>query len=223
MKIGSFYSQTKKFRKRYLPLTTGKNFSAGKNTFSILWSTIWILGMLYTILIVEQNVSEYLSYPAFIAQRSEERGYLFPKIRICSNSMHSRWVAFLKTWNSKSFRLKLKKFYPEVNITMIQKLYGLNLKDDQIAADSRLKIWTSDSKGDAKFRDYLDPKSKEFLSIWFSKKFFKALEVLENPPENLNFDLKDFFRKTRPTYQFVNCRLEFIDCRRLWEIVQETS
>ena len=90
MKIGSFYSQTKKFRKRYLPLTTGKNFSAGKNTFSILWSTIWILGMLYTILIVEQNVSEYLSYPAFIAQRSEERGYLFPKIRICSNSMHSR-------------------------------------------------------------------------------------------------------------------------------------
>ena len=54
-------------------------------------------------------------------------------------------------------------------------------------------------------------------------KNFKALEVLENPPENLNFDLKDFFRKTRPTYQFVNCRLEFIDCRRLWEIVQETK
>ena len=33
---------------------------------------------------------EYLKYPAFIAQRSEEKGYLFPKIRICSNSMHSR-------------------------------------------------------------------------------------------------------------------------------------
>ena len=48
---------------------------------------------------------------------------------------------------------------------MIQKLYGLNLKDDQIASDSRMKIWTKDSKVDSKFRDYLDPKSKEFLSI----------------------------------------------------------
>lgn len=48
---------------------------------------------------------------------------------------------------------------------MIQKLYGLNLRDDKIAADSRLKIWTSDSKSDAKFRDYLDAKGKEFLFI----------------------------------------------------------
>ena len=106
---------------------------------------------------------------------------------------------------------------------MIQKLYGLNLRDDKIAADSRLKIWTSDSKSDAKFRDYLDAKGKEFLFIWIFNFLFEALADLENPPENLNFDLKDFFRKTRPTYQFVNCRLEFIDCRRLWEIVQETE
>ena len=135
MKIGSFYSQTKKFRKRYLWIgyisgskifwkyhrffeKIDKSFcmkililphlnccvgvcvgvrrfeKMTQNIFSLLWSTIWILGMLYTILIVEQNVSEYLSYPAFIAQRSEERGYIFPKIRICSNSMHSRWVKF---------------------------------------------------------------------------------------------------------------------------------
>ena len=106
---------------------------------------------------------------------------------------------------------------------MIQKLYGLNLKDDQIASDSRMKIWTKDSKVDSKFRDYLDPKSKKFLPILIISFFLLALEDLENPPENLNFDLKDFFRKTRPTYQFVNCRLEFIDCRRMWEIVQETN
>ena len=61
--------------------------------------------------------------------------------------------------------MKLKEYYPDVNITMIQKLYGLNLKEDQIASDSRMKIWTKDSKVDSKFRDYLDPKSKEFLSI----------------------------------------------------------
>ena len=115
MKIGSFYSQTKKFRKRYLSISifprffdnfdgvfgprtvklcvgvcVGVHEKKTKHISSLLWSTIWILGMLYTILIVEQNVSEYLSYPAFIAQRSEERGYIFPKIRICSNSMHSR-------------------------------------------------------------------------------------------------------------------------------------
>ena len=66
---------------------------------------------------------------------------------------------------SSLFRLKLKEYYPDVNITMIQKLYGLNLKEDQIASDSRMKIWTKDSKVDSKFRDYLDPKSKEFLSI----------------------------------------------------------
>ena len=106
---------------------------------------------------------------------------------------------------------------------MIQKLYGLNLKDDQIASDSRMKIWTKDSKVESKFRDYLDPKSKEFISFSIFNFFLLALEDLENPPENLNFDLKDFFRKTRPTYQFVNCRLEFIDCRRMWEIVQETN
>ena len=67
------------------------------------------------------------------------------------------------------------------------------------------------------------PRVRNFYHFPFLIFFRLALEDLENPPENLNFDLKDFFRKTRPTYQFVNCRLEFIDCRRMWEIVQETN
>ena len=67
------------------------------------------------------------------------------------------------------------------------------------------------------------PRVRNFYHFPFLIFFRLALEDLENPPENLNFDLKDFFRKTRPTYQFVNCRLEFIDCRRMWEIVQEAN
>ena len=73
----------------------------------------------------------------------------------------------------------MKKFYPDVNITMIQKLYGLNLKDDQIASDSRMKIWTKDSKVDSKFRDYLDPKSKEFISILILIFSFQHLKILK--------------------------------------------
>ena len=53
---------------------------------------------------------EYLKYPAFIAQRSEEKGYLFPKIRICSNSMHSRFnfstKVLLYNWLFLSSKLK---------------------------------------------------------------------------------------------------------------------
>ena len=84
---------------------------------------------------------EYLKYPAFIAQRSEEKGYLFPKIRICSNSMHSRLVVYLWEWlseytglvpqfaNSRSilsasflqrFRSKMQRYYQQVNMTLIQ-------------------------------------------------------------------------------------------------------
>ena len=90
--------------------------------------------MVITVKMVQQNIAEYLTYPAFLSQRSDNEGYVFPKIgslvpgrplipriqdskrwikskiRICANSMHSR--------------RKIQKYYPDVNITMVQKLYG---------------------------------------------------------------------------------------------------
>ena len=36
----------------------------------------------------------------------------------------------------------------------------------------------------------------------------------------IDFDLGEFFGRTRPTYQFAYCRLEFIDCLKLWHIVK---
>ena len=194
------------------------------NILSLLWSTIWILGMLYTILIVEQNVSEYLSYPAFIAQRSEERGYIFPKIRICSNSMHSRWVKFK---NSMLYNYCLDWNWRNFTRTWISPWSKNYMVSIWRTTKSRPTVeWKSGPKIAKLTRNFVIiwiPRVRNFYQFLISIFSCLALEDLENPPENLNFDLKDFFRKTRPTYQFVNCRLEFIDCRRMWEIVQETN
>ena len=68
-------------------------------------------GMIYTVKMVTDNVKEYMQYPAFISQKSEKKGYVFPKIRICSNSMHSR--------------KKMDHYFPGMNLSTIQTLYGI--------------------------------------------------------------------------------------------------
>ena len=35
-------------------------------------------------------------------------------------------------------------------------------------------------------------------------------------------NLGEFYNRTRPTYQFAYCRLEFLDCLRMWRIVKST-
>ena len=35
-------------------------------------------------------------------------------------------------------------------------------------------------------------------------------------------NLGEFYNRTRPTYQFAYCRLEFLDCLRMWTIVKST-
>jgi len=35
-----------------------------------------------------------------------------------------------------------------------------------------------------------------------------------------NLDLNMFFKESRPIYQFISCRLEFMDCRRNWKMVR---
>ena len=48
--------------------------------FSWLWTIIWIVAMVITVKMVQQNIAEYLTYPAFLSQRSDNEGYVFPKI-----------------------------------------------------------------------------------------------------------------------------------------------
>ena len=36
--------------------------------------------MVITVKMVQQNIAEYLTYPAFLSQRSDNEGYVFPKI-----------------------------------------------------------------------------------------------------------------------------------------------
>ena len=53
-------------------------------------------------------------YPSIIATKENHTGYMFPKIRVCHNSMHSK--------------RKLNQFYPNVTDDLIMQIYGLDIQ-----------------------------------------------------------------------------------------------
>jgi len=70
---------------------------------------------MYTLMNIYQNVEKYMSYPSMIIQKENDDDYLFPKIRVCSNSMHSR--------------KKIERFFPGFDPRNVSKLYGLDVSD----------------------------------------------------------------------------------------------
>ena len=51
--------------------------------------------MVITVKMVQQNIAEYLTYPAFLSQRSDNEGYVFPKI-----DLTVRWALIIKETNT---------------------------------------------------------------------------------------------------------------------------
>ena len=108
----------------------------------VFWLFLWLGGLFYTGRIIVNSSKRYLRYPAQIYEREGDAGKLafsfknfqiflnfynqaitFPKILVCSNSMHSRY--------------KLQVFYPQLNSSMIEKFYG---NYDEINSIKKLDI-----------------------------------------------------------------------------------
>ena len=51
--------------------------------------------MVITVKMVQQNIAEYLTYPAFLSQRSDNEGYVFPKI-----DLTVRWALIIRETNT---------------------------------------------------------------------------------------------------------------------------
>ena len=61
---------------------------------------------------IKENWEIYRAYPSVVTQRDGVKEVTFPKIHICLNSAHSA--------------AKLRRFYPEIDETLIKKFYGVS-------------------------------------------------------------------------------------------------
>ena len=87
-------------------------------------------------------------------------------------------------------REKLKKYYPQVDDELLQKLYGVSSSRNTKEFWNRLVI------------------SK------LASKFASRVAGWEGT-ENIN--LTEFYKKTTPKYLIPHCMFEHIDCRALWQ------
>ena len=52
----------------------------------------------------------------------------------------------------------------------------------------------------------------KFISLAISKVYFKFASIIfqKQSWDNLDYDLEEFFKVTRPSYKIVNCRIEVL-------------
>ena len=76
----------------------------------------WLVGLIVTIKQVWTNVTKYGERASTITQEDVRilSGKNFPKLVLCSDSMHSK--------------NKIQQYYPSINETLLENLYGFNLK-----------------------------------------------------------------------------------------------
>ena len=171
---------------------------------SILYYIFQLCGFFYTGHIVYGNLKSYYSYKSNKIQRELEDSIhkvrtlstnfelcvnckpnvvRLPNVMICADSMHSK--------------RKVSSKYPQLNKTMLQELYGLNVKGlKQSMWDVRQSL----------------PDMFQSLKRDFDKQY-KELNTI---------NLTQFYKDTTPVYFMAQCEMETIDCRENW-IMKSTS
>ena len=88
-----------------------------RTRYRIAFYVFYMVGLIYTVMIVTRNVNNYWKYASNISQRevkeNPEKLEQFPNVIICSDSIHSKQ--------------KLATRYPLFNEKAIQRMYGLNM------------------------------------------------------------------------------------------------
>ena len=123
---------------------------------------------------IKENWEVYRAYPSVVTQRDGVKEVTFPKIHICLNSAHSA--------------AKLRRFYPEIDETLIKKFYGVS------GMTMTKELWN------------------KLVISKLASKMGQAWKGTEH------INLTEFYENTRPKYILAHCMLEYIDCRSLWEV-----
>ena len=91
------------------------NHSLSKSVTFCLKRVFWLIGLYWTIIQVRSNVIKYNEKRSTITQEDVRilSGDNFPKLVLCSDSMHSK--------------NKIAQKYPLINDTLLENLYGFNL------------------------------------------------------------------------------------------------
>ena len=148
----------------------------------------WLVGLIVTIKQVWTNVTKYGERASTITQEDVRilSGKNFPKLVLCSDSMHSK--------------NKIQQYYPSINETLLENLYGFNLKSQDE------DYWAM---------KLLNPRYKVSYSL---VKFVTNKYSIKTPPsvQNNRIEYEDlekinmtkFYQDTPPRYFLLKCRLE---------------
>ena len=153
------------------------------------------MNLLLVLHILKYYVKRAFRYSSTISQREANEAPIenvqFPNIMLCTDSIHSKY--------------KLRKMYPQVNDTLIQQFYGLDVDPTALVICSF----------------FFEVSTVEFQNLWEIKAklpvvYKLARSRLERHYNHVNdIDLKELYQKTRSHYYVTQCQLQKID----WYVV----